>query len=97
MKTLLSLILTAALLLPGAAFAMPIDNGPTPSQTSTAPPPPPQVHTIVRETGDTLAIVLAGVAVAVAIGSAAYTALRLRREHAHARDAVLVGGSLGSR
>ena len=52
---------------------MPIDNGPTPRKAGAGPigePAAPEVRTVIRSTGDTLAIVLAGSALLVALTSA---------------------------
>jgi hypothetical protein len=76
---LLPFLLVAALVLPAGAAAMPIDNGPTPHVRHTSPPQP--TRTIVRTShdGETLAIVLAGIAVLLAAATATYTAVRVPR------------------
>jgi hypothetical protein len=74
---LLATCLAGALALPTAAFAMPIDNGPAPSNAPVSAPASPQIHTIIERTGDTLAIALAGAALLVAMASAGYIAVRL--------------------
>ena len=74
---LLPILLVAALLLPASAFAMPIDDGPTPHVRHTSPPP--TTRTIVRTSDDTLPIALAGVAVLVAVASAAFVTIRVPR------------------
>jgi hypothetical protein len=83
MRSLFSILcLAAALTLPAAAAsAMPIDNGPPPLPHSHAAPQaaPPVVRTITRTTSDTPALALAGAALAVAMASAGYCAVRLSR------------------
>jgi energy-converting hydrogenase Eha subunit A len=78
-KLLLAICVTAALGLPAVASAMPVDNGPAPPLADPAPTvaAAPQVRTIIRDTGNTLAIVVAGAALLVAVTTAGYSALRL--------------------
>jgi hypothetical protein len=78
---LLAACVAGGLALPTAASAMPIDNGPTPRTAAPEPigaPVPPEVRTVIRGTGDdTLAIVVAGAALLVAMTSAGYSAIKL--------------------
>jgi hypothetical protein len=70
----------SALALPATAFAMPIDNRPAPHTAgpgSTGDPVSPEVRTVIRTSGDTLAIIVAGAALLVAMTSAGYSAVRL--------------------
>jgi hypothetical protein len=69
-------VVAGTLVLPAAASAMPIDNGPPPRAKSSEPPPP-VVRTIVQSSDDTLPIALAGVALLVAMTSAGYSVIRL--------------------
>jgi hypothetical protein len=58
---------------------MPVDNGPAPPMADPAPTvaAAPQVRTIMRDSGNTVAIVVAGAALLVAVTTAGYSVLRL--------------------
>jgi hypothetical protein len=77
---LIAACVASALALPATASAMPIDNGPA-SQTAgpgpTGDPVSPEVRTVIKSTGDTLAIIVAGAALLVAMTSAGYSAVKL--------------------
>lgn len=78
---LLAACLAGALALPAAASAMPADNGPAQRAAAPAPldvPASPEVRTVIRDTGDDVATILAGAALLVAIASAGYSAVRLQ-------------------
>jgi hypothetical protein len=66
----------SALALPATAFAMPIDNRPAPHAAG-PDRVSPEVRTVIRTTGDTLAIIVAGAALLVAMTSAGYSAVKL--------------------
>jgi hypothetical protein len=77
---LLAACVAGALALPTAASAMPIDNRPTPHTTSAGPTgasASPELRTVIQSSGHTLAIVLAGAALLVAMTSAGYSAAKL--------------------
>jgi hypothetical protein len=79
---LLAACVAGVLALPTAASAMPIDNRPGAHTTSAGPigsPASPEVRTVIQSSGQTLAIVLAGAALLVAMTSAGYSAVKLAR------------------
>ena len=76
-----TLCVAAALVLPGAAAARPIDEGPV--MRPAAATPPPETVTVVRESDDTLPLAVASAALLVAIGSAGLTVVRLAPRKAH--------------
>jgi hypothetical protein len=95
---LLITCVAAALVLPAAAAsAMPVDNGPAPLHqrpaSARALPAAPAVRTvtITRTSGDTFTLVLAGAALAVALGTAGFSVVRLRARPGIDREAPLAG------
>jgi hypothetical protein len=77
---LLAACVAGVFALPTAASAVPIDNRPAPHTTSAGPtggPASPEVRTVIQGSGHTLAIILAGAALLVAMTSAGYSAVKL--------------------
>ena len=75
-----TLLVAAALVLPGTAAARPIDDRPV---TRPAASPPPETVTIVRDGDDTLPLAVASAALLVAMTSAGLTVLRHSPRRAH--------------